>query len=286
VRIVLLLTVSMFVPMRAAKAEQSADPKLQWAPDHRAVTFQFVGQECHYPQDMTKGEFPPAGAPPAFRFEQEWPVVAMHARWTVSTKGWPAKYRDQAIDIILMWACDAELYTHVYPEVMRSARFSFPPEYLTEAKSPDVHNLAETMRGKQLGYEITAKAGFGAADYTIRTKITVGLSEDRKTIFYHDQPEYISDHLDQREFVFAARDEGDSIRFDVKAVCVCSNRRLFRDEAMRRVVADSRYLVEQLYAALKEAPTEKQIEDYLRKVTERKRQSFGAGRASSQPSDR
>ena len=242
---------------------------VKWNADCTALTFTFRGKDVKYPQDMTKGAFPPAGAQPEFHFEKKWPVVTMSARWTVSVKDWPPKHRPHALDLILMFACDAEIYEYVFPETVRSSSFTFPPEYIKEAKNPLRYNLAESMRGKQLNYEITMKAGFGAADFKIKTKIYVGLSKDGKTAFYYDRPEYISKHLTVREFIFAAHDTGDSIHFEAKLLCVCSPARLLKGERMSRVERDGKYFVQRIYEQLDNAPTAKEIEDYLNSVKQR-----------------
>jgi len=150
-----------------------------------------------------------------------------------------------------------------YPKAIKSSRFKFPPQYLREVRSPGEYNLAGLMRGKQIGYAIVAKAGVGAADYTIKTKIRIGLSEDGKTVFWDDQPSYISDHLTVRETVFAAHDAGDVIRFEARMLCVCKPRRLLRGEAMRRVERTGAYLVDRLWEDLGELPTVKEIEEHF-----------------------
>ena len=73
----------------------------QWGTGYRSLTFDFRGQKCEYPQDMRKSGFPATGQAPELRFEKDWPVVAMCARWTISVDGWPEQYRQQAVDLIL-----------------------------------------------------------------------------------------------------------------------------------------------------------------------------------------
>jgi hypothetical protein len=114
-----------------------------------------------------------------------------------------------------------------------------------------------------VAYQITAKAGFGASDYTMRTRIRIGLTEDEKTVFFHDRPEYISEHLTTRQYFFAGRDEGDCIRLEARIFCVCAPRWFFQDETMRRIEATSRYFVQRIYACLDDAPTTEEIEAFF-----------------------
>jgi len=238
---------------------------VKWGADYESLSFNFLGREHHYPEDAIKGKFPPIGKKPEFEFTEEWPVVAMRARWSITTKGWPEEYRPEAIDLILMYACDAQLYEYIYPDSIKSSKFTFPPEFLKEAEGAG-YRLAEVMRGKEVGYEVIARGGFGAHDYKIKTKIRIGLSQDGKTVFYFDQPEYISDYLKSREFLFAGYDGGDVMHFEIRMFCICSPRNFFRGEAMKRVKENGQYFVERLYGELDDAPTKEEIEEYLKAV--------------------
>ncbi|NOZ23756.1 MAG: hypothetical protein GXP25_21985 [Planctomycetes bacterium] len=253
--------------LRSVTAQDESDLHVRWGEDYCTLSFTFLGQQIEYPQHMLKTKFPPAGKEPEFHFEKNWPIVAMVARWTASVKGWPEKYRSDAVDLILMYVCDAQMYENIYPDVIRSSKFTFPPEFLKEAANPG-YKLAETMRGKEIGYEVKARGGFGASDYKIRTRIRTGLSKDEKTVFYYDKPEYISDHLKTRQYIFAAYDAGDYIHFEARLLCACAPRRTFRGEAMRRVEADSMYFVRRIYEVLDDAPTLEEIETYLKMVRE------------------
>jgi len=239
---------------------------VKWNANYTGLTFTFQGKKVKYPSDMTKVSFPPVGAPPEFHFKKQWPIVTMDARWTAPVTNWPAKYRPQAIDLILMFACDAEVYSYIFPQTVSSSGFISPPEYVKEADAPTKYNLAESMRGKQLNYVITMKAGFGAADYTIKTKIYIGSSKDGKIVFYHDMPENIDKHLKVREIIVEARDAGDRIYFEARLLCVCSPAKLLKGERMSRVERDGKYFVMQMYEKFNKEFTVEGIESYLDKV--------------------
>lgn len=255
----------------AAAAGEKYTPQVEWGEDYRTLSINFLGKEVSYPGEMLKGEFPPAGAEPEFRFEKDWPVVTMRARWTMPGTGWPSEYRPNAIDLILMFACNAQLYEHIAPEAVSSSSFTHPPVYLKEVRDPGQHNLAEKMRGKTLGYEVTAKAGFGASDYKIRTKIRVGLSGDGKTVFYYDRPEYISDYLERKDYFFAAHDGGKEIRFEARMVAVCAPRRALKGKMMSRVEESAGYFVKQIYKSLGHAPAGEKIEKFLERVKQQQK---------------
>lgn len=246
-------------------AEDPASLDVAWAPDYRSLCFGFMERRICYPDEMLRAAFPSPGAPPEFRFAKNWPLVSMTARWSVSTKGWPEKYRKDAIDLIIMYACDAELYEYIFPESIRASAFTYPPAFLAQADDPR-YDLAGALRGKEVEYEVTAKGGFGAADCLIKTRIRIGVGADRKTVFYHDKPYYISDYLKSREIVFAGRDAGDLLVFEVRMQCECGPALLFRGETMRRIEENGRYFVRRLYEDLDEPPTAEDIENYFRLV--------------------
>lgn len=261
----------------AFAGDTANDPRAAWGPDYHTLSFSFRGEECRYPDDMAGGDFPPPGSPPEFRFEKDWPVVTMRARWTASTKGWPEKYRSGAIDLILLFAGNAQLYENVFPELIISSKITHPPEISREAHEPDSFKLAEALRGKEIGYTFTAKAGAGAADYTIKTRIRIGLSADGKTLFYYDRPDYISDYLERKDYFFAARDAGDRIYFESRMLCVCAPRKTFRGKMMDRTEASGKYFVERLYKFLDDAPTTAEIEGFLEKVRQQRKSTAGKG---------
>ena len=255
----------------AADAEEANGLRVRWADDSRALSFEYLGHKCRYPGDMEAGDFPPPGAPPVFQFEKEWPVVTMRVRWTASVEGWPEKYRENAVDLILLFACNAQLYENIYPELIKTSRITHPPEIHEEAREPGNFKLAETLRGKEIGYTATMKAGAGSADYTIKTRIRIGLSADGKTVFYYDRPDYISDYLERKDYFFAARDAGDRIYFESRMLCVCAPRRTFKGMMMNRVEASGKYFVERLYKHLDDAPTAAEIEGFLDKVRQQRK---------------
>lgn len=255
-----------------AAAAAASEPALnvQWHDGHQGVAFDFQEQRRTYPEGIDASRFPAPGSALKVAVTAEWPVVTLHARWSMSTEGWPKAHRDQALDLILMWACDAELYAHVYPDTIKDSKFTYPPAFLREAAAPDETRLAAGLRGQRVGYEITGKGGFGAADYRIRTEMLVGLSADERTVFYHDSPKSISEHLERRDYVFMAHDAGDRLVFEIHAVCVCKPRRMFRGEALRRVRADGEYLIQNMHARLATPPSEKGIAAYLESVRTRR----------------
>lgn len=253
---------------------EEAPLHVQWGADYRSLCFGAEKERICYPEEMARTAFPAPGAPPEFQFRQEWPFVSMIARWSVATKGWPEKYRPDAIDLVMMYACDAQLYEYIFPDSISSSSFTYPPGFLREA-ADSRYDLAEAMRGKEVAYEVTAKGGFGAADYVIRTKIRIGVSPDGTTIFYHDHPSYISDHLKARDFFFAGRDAGDRLVFEVRMRVECVPAFFFRGETMRRVEENGRYFVQRLHEDLSEPPTAEDIGTYFRLVKEG-RQSYEA----------
>ena len=184
-----------FIQVKAAAGADNDPNIINWDKEYQSVSFAWLDRQGAYPDDLAKGEFPASGKEPTIKTEKEWPVVTFSARWTTSTKNWPSKYRSQALDLILMYACDAELYQSIFPETIKASHFTYPPEYLKEANDTHAHDLADILRGQEVAYEVTAIAGTGLADYSIKTKIRLGVSKDKKTVFYCDQPEYISDYL-------------------------------------------------------------------------------------------
>lgn len=234
----------------------------KWSKDFEKLEFRFRGKRFELPKDLMSGSFPPAGVAPKIDVSREWPNVDLQARWTMSVKDWPEKYRAHAIDLALMFACDAALYEGIYPDVLHSSRFVYPPEFLKEAEDPNFR-LAESLRGKEVKYQINASAGFAAADYDIKSTIRIGFCEEAKAAFYHDRADKISEHLRAREYFFALRDGGDSIYCEAKLLCVCTPRRTFQGETMRRVGNSSEYFVKRIHEVFQHTPTEKGIDGYL-----------------------
>jgi len=261
-KILFLPALLIFASASSALAGDTEGLQVRWKADYTALDFFYLGKRYSYPVDIAREKFPPRGRPPVTQFKEEWPVISMRARWTISTAGWPEKYRSDAVDLILMFATSAQLYENIYPDLIRSSRYTYPPEFLKEA-ADNRYDLGGTLRGQEVDYEVTARGGFGASDYTIKTKIRIGLSADAKTVFYYDEPDYISDYLLSREFLFAGRDEGDEMHFEVIMFCVCKPRKTFKSEALRRVKNTGQYFVDRLYEKLDSPPTEEGIERYF-----------------------
>lgn len=270
------IAVGMFLVVAAAcpRAGAGAPLAATWGPDHRSLCFDFLGRRTCYPDEVLRAAFPRPGAEPEFSFTQEWPLVSMIARWSVSTNGWPEKYRPDALDLVVMYACDAGLYEYVFPQSIRASSFTYPPDFLREA-ADSRYDLAEALRGKEVAYEVTARGGFGASDYMIKTSLRIGVSADGKTAFYHDHPSYISDYLTSRDFFFAGRDAGDRLVFEVRMLCECAPAHFFKGETMRRIAENGRYFVRRLHEDLKDPPTAGDIETYFRFVKAGK-QSYGS----------
>jgi hypothetical protein len=245
-----------------APGQEGDNGQIQWGNDYQSLTALFWGHKLEYPADMLTAEFPPPGAAPAMLSKKVWPVVALRAKWTISAQDWPRKYRPCATDLILMFACDAQLYEYVFPGVVRSSRFTSPSEFVRMAQDPLNHNLAQALRGQEVRYAFTATAGFGAKDYQMTTKIRIGVSSDGKTVFYCDSPQYISDYLKVRDYFFACHDAGDALRLEGVMVCVCTPT-WFKDTTMDRTAKSGEYFATRMYQILQKAPTEKTIEDYL-----------------------
>ncbi len=263
VGIIVLVSVAMGVQ---AAQRQNEKPTVTWDKEYHAVRFAWLGYRGQYPEDLAKGVFPAAGAEPDIAITKDWPIVEISMRWTTSTKNWPSKYRSQALDLILMYASNVELYHTVFPKTIKAAHFTYPPEYIKEAQDPHASNLVDILRGKELAYKITAKAGPGLPDYTITTKMRLGVSKDAKAVFYSDLPEDISRYLTQRLVFFAVRDIGHSLQFEIRAICLAKPRRLFRGATMDGVEKNTRYLLERFHAKLGQAPTKAKIEAFLKSI--------------------
>jgi hypothetical protein len=161
-----------------------------------------------------------------------------------------------------MYACDAGLMHKLFPEMIREGEFTAPAEFRKKAANPKGFNLVQALRGREVKYQVLAKAGLGAPDYTIKTQVRIGLSEDNKTVFSYDAPDYISANLKLREILFAAHDAGDRTLFELRVVCICAPRRVFRSVAMGRIQDGNKYFVEQLYALSSHPPTRGELVRY------------------------
>jgi len=220
-----------------------------WTTNFTSMSFCFDNGKLSgkYPDQMLESDFPPAGEQPFIKIEKKWPNVFINAKWSIDISNRPNK--NNALDEILLRACNPNYYKEDFPETIVSTKFTPPPEFLNES-SDSSFNFAKAMRGKSLDYEVIMDAGFGALDYTIKTKIYIGSSSDERTIFYYDCPEQISNHLDVREFIFAARESDDKIYFEVNIYCKCEPSSLLRGTKMNRVANDSKYFITQLYKRL------------------------------------
>ncbi len=252
--------------------------KVYWGPHYYSLRYNAYGLEFEYPEWMINKPFGPPGQAPEIVFKKDWPIVTMRARWVVSTEKWPEKYRDNALNLIVMRAADATLYEHLYPETVRQSRFTTPPQFRELAEGVGPAPLIDRLRGNSVQYEVLCKGGFGAKDFTIQARIKAGASEDGKTLFYYDRPDYISKHFRALEYVFAVRDEGDTARFEVWMACECTPRRMFRGETMNRTEQQGRYYVERLFETFSNPPTEKQIDDYVRQLKEKYRLTIELGK--------
>ena len=232
---------------------------MQWNDDYTELSFNYLGQPGSFAESIRSGSYPPPGAPPEIKFHKSFPVVAIRARWTASTDNWPKEYRADALDYIIMRSADADFYHEIYPKIIADSKITVPPEFVKEAGDHGNFSLVEALRGKDLKYQIRAKGGFGAKDYQIDTTITLGLSSDKATAFFTDEPSYISDYLKTREYVFAAHDADDHIRFDILVFCLCKPTWL-KGETMKRVEDSSSYLINRMYQLLSDAPTQKEID--------------------------
>ena len=267
------VAVAAAFPMLAIRAVAEETPMLNvaWRDGSQAIRLTFRGTETEYPARMTEGEFPAAGSPLAIDIQQQWPIVTAKARWALPLETWPEPYRADALDLVLLLACDVDLYDQLYPQAVIASRVLSLPERLAGAPPPTLHGLAQRLRGQTIDYEIKARAGAGAADYTVTTGIRVGCSRDGKTAFYYDGPGHISEHLKTREYVFAVRHAGDRIQCELLVQCVCAPRTLLRPTAMGRVADCTSYLVEQMQAVMTRPRTTEDIKKYLQSVKARYR---------------
>ncbi len=233
------------------KTETKVDEKtgvVKWNSDFTALKYSFGNGilKGSYPEDMAKDVFPPVSKPPVINSKKKWPDVFMNAKWTIDISSLPSADKANKLDSILMRLCNPDYYKEDFPKTIVSTKFTLPQEFKKEKENPD-YNLIKSLRGKTLNYEVVMAAGFGASDYKIKTTIHIGANEDEKTIFYYDQPEHISNHLDVREFIFAAHQAKDKIFFEINIFCKCESSKFIRGTKMGRVENDSRYFIEQMY---------------------------------------
>ena len=220
-----------------------------WYKDFSEMSYDFGKLKGRYPDNLIKGNFPPAGAKPVFITEKKWPDVFINAKWTLDISKLSSEKKENILDEILLRACNPNYYKSDFPETIVKTKFETPDAFSNELADPSF-DLINAMRGKSLNYEVVMNAGFGARDYTIKTKIYIGATDDRNTIFYYDKPENISNHLDIREFTFAARKTDDKLFFEVNIFCKCEPSSILRGTKMNRVAADSKYFIMQMFKHL------------------------------------
>jgi hypothetical protein len=250
-------------PARALKDFAAAE----WAEDYSGLSTDFGGIAASYEEVMSQGRFPQPGEPIVIAISSVWPVVFVHARFATDTTNWPADYRSSALDLALMYACDASHYQETFGRYLLKATFDRPPEFVKEAEDPHNYKLVEALRGKPIKYQSTASAGIGAADYTVVSVSTIGLSEDGRTVIVYSDPESISEHLRDRKLVIGIFHHTDSVLyFDIRGICLCRERWLFRDEMLHRIGATMTYIGHQMHKEFCDAPSLEAIEDYLADV--------------------
>ncbi|MEW6359282.1 MAG: hypothetical protein AB1696_23305 [Planctomycetota bacterium] len=265
-RLHILLCLAFFsalIPLDLTPADDPDPVKVNWSDDWRRMEFTFQGQSCLWPDDMVNTPFPPPGRPPEIATTSEWPVVTLKARWAIPIIRLEEKYRPQLRDLVLMYTCDAQLYEWAYPQIVRSSRYRCPKEFVAKANDPFGYDLAEALRGKLVSYQITATAGFAAPEYMIETKMRIGLSQDGKTVFFHDTPHQITANLKSRDYFVAFHLGEKNLEFEGRMYCVCTPRLLFRGEHMRRVELSGRYFINRLYKDFAEGASAKDVEEYL-----------------------
>ena len=249
-------------PARALK--DSAEAK--WAGDFSGLYTDFGGITASYEEIMAQGEFPAPGEPIVIAISSVWPVVFVHGRFATDTTNWPADYRSSALDLAVMYASDASHYQQTFGRYLLKATFDRPPEFLKEAEDPHHYDLIKELRGKPIKYQSTSSAGIGAANYTVVSISTIGLSEDGRTVIIYSDPESISDHLRDRKLVIGIYDDGNLLHFDIRGICLCKDRWLFRDEMLKRIAQTMTYIGHQMYEEFCDAPSEAKIKSYLESV--------------------
>lgn len=260
----ILIAVAILAASAAVALGQEGQIHVQWNSDYTSLTGQFRGQAFQYPDEMVKAakDFPKPGENPRIDIQENWPDLTVLARWSFSAASWPERYRDSSLGYVLMCGCDADMMAKLYPQMVSDASVLEPLQFRQSELGPHDRNILPALRGQEILYEVRAKAGIGASDYTIKSKVRIGLSQDGKTVFYYDSPEYISQYLVVREILFAAHDAGDRILVEIRVACVLAPRRFFRDTTMSRVREANQYYLDQLYA-LCHTPSAAEIESYF-----------------------
>jgi hypothetical protein len=246
-------------PAQALKDHAEA----KWNDDFSELEVDFGGVKATFPDAMSEGSYPAPGAPIQVTVSSVWPVVYVHGRFVCDMSTCPPEYRPTALDLVTMYSGDANHYQQTFGKYVLKAEYERPPEFLKEAENPLEFKLVEALRGKPVTYKSTSSAGFGAADYTVVNVSTLGLSDDKRTVISFGDPEKITDHLRDRKLVIGILDDGNNLYFDIRAICLCKDRWLFRDEMLRRIGETMNYVGDRLYSDFHVAPTKEQIEAYL-----------------------
>ncbi len=248
------------------RADDTPSLNVKWGENHESLTFTFQGKPVDCYQAVTAADWPPAGEPPEVHIHSDWPVMTYHARWATSLADWPEEERDNVLDYVLMRACDVGAFAHVYSQAVRDARMICPPKFVAEAAEPDTHKLTELLRGSSVEFEVVAKGGFGAADSLIKSAIMIGSTADNRTVFYYDEPSYISEHFLKRNVVFTAHITNGELRAEIWGLYVYSPRSSFRDVAISRTRDTTNYLIDQMYRYFGSAPDQETIDAYYKTV--------------------
>jgi len=255
------------LPIAASAQTTAQEPiKVRWMDNWRGMEFTFQGEQCRWPEDIENTKFPSPESGPEFRIEKHWPVVAMRVRWSISLKDLPAADLAQVLDLALMYTCDAQLYHEVYPDVVLSSSCCRPRQFAAKAADPTNYDLGQAMRGQIMSYRITAAAGFGAPNYTIQSKIRMGISRDGKSVFFHDSAESVTANLKSRDYLVCFHVADGQLRFEGRVFCVCTDRYWFRGEHMRRVAWSAEYLITRLYEDILRQTTDGGFGPYLSRV--------------------
>lgn len=266
-----LLPALFVLAAATGRGDDSAPAPLneKWDANAQSLSFDFRGDARRYPDALNGDAARSWPTSIEIDAQQVWPVVTLHARWSIPTADWPSPYRASPLDLALLWMLDAGAYPQSYPEIILESTFNCPRELACEAYAPADFALGHALRGRRLGYEVLARAGFGAADYRVRANVRVGLSADGKTAFYHDAALSITEHLLTRDYVVAVRSVDDRLLFEVQVVCVCAPRMLFRGEAMRRVQSDGEYFIRRTAERFGSQMTANALADLLENLRKR-----------------
>lgn len=267
-----------------AQAAPRENLNVRWNNDNTGLSFSFQGRNFDYPNAVMDGAFPAPGRGMDLKVTNDWPVVAVRARWSVSTAGWTSEDRAAALDFLVLRAADADRYQRMYPDAVKSARVTSRPKLNADPNDPAPQAVVEALRGNRMFYTLTGDGGFGAADYDLDTEVRFGLSGDGKTAFYHDRANRISDHLSNREYLVVAHDAGDRVLVEVVALNTCRPAGLLKGVVRGRVESSARYLTKQMFAALNNAPSareEAQRRAMLEQVTQDVRMAMATNNSGS-----